>query len=333
MQRQLTDSIGVNLGGWLVLEPWITPDIMTNPEIKDEFTFCQKTSAQELTNFRDAYITEVDIAWLATKGVRLVRLPVGYWLFGDHKPFMSTKKYVDALFGWAQKYDIKVLIDLHGAPGSQNGEMHSGKMGQTEWHTRQEYIDSTLGVLERIAKEYGQHEALWGIEVLNEPSAQIPVATLRTFYKRAYQLMRPLLRSEAMIVCSDSFRPWRWFLKFPAKKYPGLVFDYHHYQIFGTLDKLLPVGLQVLRARCLLSAKLKLMQLRHPVVVGEWSAVLRDDKLKKLTPSKRDSVQFAFLRVQQKAFKRANVTNYYWTYKTSGTGWWNFRRHHERILY
>ncbi len=34
----------VNLGGWLLLEPWITPSLFEaigDPNVKDEWTFCE----------------------------------------------------------------------------------------------------------------------------------------------------------------------------------------------------------------------------------------------------------------------------------------------------
>ena len=41
---------GVNLGGWLLLEPWITPslfDDISDPAVKDEWTFCEFLGATE----------------------------------------------------------------------------------------------------------------------------------------------------------------------------------------------------------------------------------------------------------------------------------------------
>jgi aryl-phospho-beta-D-glucosidase BglC (GH1 family) len=60
-----------------------------------------------------------------------VRLPVGYWNviedpYHRYAPKDHTKalKYIDLCFDWAEKYGLTVLLDLHGAPGSQNGIDH-----------------------------------------------------------------------------------------------------------------------------------------------------------------------------------------------------------------
>ncbi len=66
---------GVNLGGWLVLEPWITPSIFDNTgndNIVDEWTFGQlqnyDTALSVLTNHWETFYTETDFANIAAAG-------------------------------------------------------------------------------------------------------------------------------------------------------------------------------------------------------------------------------------------------------------------------
>jgi aryl-phospho-beta-D-glucosidase BglC (GH1 family) len=37
------------------------------------------------------------------------------------------------LFKWCRKYGIRVNLDLHTIPGSQNGYNHSGRQGSINW--------------------------------------------------------------------------------------------------------------------------------------------------------------------------------------------------------
>jgi glucan 1,3-beta-glucosidase len=56
-----------------------------------------------------------------------VRIPIGYWAYdvGPGEPFFQGQRhYLAKAIGWAKQYGIKVIIDLHGAPGSQNGYVH-----------------------------------------------------------------------------------------------------------------------------------------------------------------------------------------------------------------
>lgn len=52
-------------------------------------------------------------------------------------------------------YSIKCIIDLHAAPGSQNGMEHSASRdGTTGWPTSADYISQTLDVIEFLASRY-----------------------------------------------------------------------------------------------------------------------------------------------------------------------------------
>ncbi|KAG6865769.1 hypothetical protein C0991_011966 [Blastosporella zonata] len=66
---------GVNLGGWLVLEPWITPSLFDNTgdsRIIDEYTFGQyqnhATALGVLQNHWNTWITEADFQAIAAAG-------------------------------------------------------------------------------------------------------------------------------------------------------------------------------------------------------------------------------------------------------------------------
>lgn len=62
-----------------------------------------------------------------------VRIPLGFWAVEtlDSEPFLEgvAWQYFVRALGWARKYGLRVLLDLHGLPGSQNGWNHSGKAG------------------------------------------------------------------------------------------------------------------------------------------------------------------------------------------------------------
>jgi glucan 1,3-beta-glucosidase len=53
-----------------------------------------------------------------------VRIPIGYWAYevGPGEPYIQGQHaYLLKAVSWAAKHNLKVIIDLHGAPGSQNG--------------------------------------------------------------------------------------------------------------------------------------------------------------------------------------------------------------------
>ncbi|KXN65526.1 glycoside hydrolase family 5 protein, partial [Conidiobolus coronatus NRRL 28638] len=124
---------GVNLGGWLVLEPFITPSLFErfDPEDKviDEWTMCAKLGRDEcrkvLEKHYNEFLTEDDIKKIAGAGLNHVRIPLGYWALDideTKEPFVyGAWYYLLRGIQWARKYGIRVMVEFHGAPGSQNG--------------------------------------------------------------------------------------------------------------------------------------------------------------------------------------------------------------------
>ena len=83
--------IGTNIGGWLVLEPWITPSLFYRFLGKkksegvgmDSYTLCEALGPVEgnrvMRAHWDVWVTEDNIKQLVDREVELVRLPVGDW--------------------------------------------------------------------------------------------------------------------------------------------------------------------------------------------------------------------------------------------------------------
>ncbi|KAK6922982.1 Glycoside hydrolase, family 5 [Dillenia turbinata] len=103
----------------------------------------------------NSYITEQDFNFMSTNGLDAVRIPVGWWIAQDPtppRPFVGgSLNALDNAFTWAQKYGMKVIIDLHAAQGSQNGNDHGGtRDGYQEWGDS--YIQDTVRVIDFLAR-------------------------------------------------------------------------------------------------------------------------------------------------------------------------------------
>ncbi|KAF9234820.1 glycoside hydrolase family 5 protein [Melanogaster broomeanus] len=132
---------GVNLGGLFVLEPFISPALFQQyPTAVDEWTLSTLMAADtangglnQLENHYNTFVTEQDIAEMAGAGLNWIRLPIPFWAIEkwDFEPFLEKVSwpYILRLLQWARKYGIRVNLDLHTIPGSQNGYNHSGKLG------------------------------------------------------------------------------------------------------------------------------------------------------------------------------------------------------------
>ncbi|KAI0082781.1 exo-beta-1,3-glucanase [Panus rudis PR-1116 ss-1] len=141
---------GVNIGGWLVTEP-VSRILLTVPALYekfanattpavDEWTLSQNLAAdtangglQQLEDHYKTFITEKDFAEIAGAGLNFVRIPIPYWAIEtrDNEPFLAKTcwKYFLKAVQWARKYGIRINLDLHALPGSQNGWNHSGRLG------------------------------------------------------------------------------------------------------------------------------------------------------------------------------------------------------------
>eukprot|EP01039_Chlorochromonas_danica_P008234 gene8234-9081_t len=146
---------GTSLGGWLVLEPWITPSLFYQflgatekwgEQAKDHvaldcYTFCTALGKEEanrqLRQHWSSWVTEGEIANLAAMGVETLRIPVADWMFQPYEPFVGCwDGAIDELnrgLALIQKYNLTAIIDLHALRGSQNGLDNSGDTGYYEW--------------------------------------------------------------------------------------------------------------------------------------------------------------------------------------------------------
>ena len=87
---------------------------------------CNPPSSSADAKPNDAPQTEEDFAEMAGAGLNWVRLPIPFWAIETwgNEPFMARTcwQYILKALLWARKYGLRVNIDLHTIPGSQNGE-------------------------------------------------------------------------------------------------------------------------------------------------------------------------------------------------------------------
>lgn len=317
---------GVNLGGWLVLERWMTPDLFAGTEAEDEFSFMQTPDArQKLRDHQKMFIREEDFRWLRDNGVNAVRIPVGYWIFEGDGPLRSHIGRLDWAVRMAKKYSIEVLICLHGAPGSQNGHDHSGNKGEARWHDEPALQAQTVDVLRRLAERYKHDEQVWGIELLNEPKTGLFQKTLRRFYKDAYRAIAEVGRPGLVVVYHDAFTPrllsgalW------PYREHP-VYLDHHWYHFFMPrfIQPHIPFKLYYLYLK-FKKVTLRNISKTQPVIIGEWNGIIGGEKLNKYPQQQHNGIVAQHLAVQFEVFGEV-AGWFYWSYKTQERGIFHFR--------
>ena len=78
--------------------------------------------------------------------------------------------YLLRALNWAKNNSLNVILDLHGAPGSQNGQPHSGiSDSAVGLFNNDDYINKTRTVLKFLVQNLENVTNIVGIQILNEP--------------------------------------------------------------------------------------------------------------------------------------------------------------------
>jgi glucan 1,3-beta-glucosidase len=346
---------GVNLGGWLVLEKWMTPSLFEGLQATDETSYCVELGTQAASRLRhhwQTFITQDDFAWLASIGINAVRIPIGHWIFGAnysyHRTYGESRhpfveggiEILDQAFYWAEEYGLSIMLDLHAAPGCQNGFDNGGIKDVCEWHTDKSYIEHSLWVLESLAERYHGRSALHAIEVLNEPRWDIDTNLLKKYTTDGYHRIRKHCQPEdTAVVFHDGFRSYRDYVGFlTAPEYDNVILDIHRYQcfareeidldIFGHIKKTIVDWNQ--------EADAIAHEIEHGAYVGEWSLGMDlkvvslwangpfNHALETMDKFQMDVAYRAYASAQLATFEKYQGW-FFWSYKTETTPAWCFR--------
>ncbi|KAH8822761.1 glycoside hydrolase family 5 protein [Flagelloscypha sp. PMI_526] len=246
---------GVNLGGLFVLEPFITPEIFQRyPSTQDEFGLSRAMAADtangglsQLETHYDTFITEQDIAEIAGAGLNFLRIPIPFWAIEtwDGEPYLAkvSWKYILRVIEWARKYGLRVSLDLHTVPGSQNGYNHSGKLssvnflaGNMGYANAQRTLYYLRVFTEFISQpEYRNVVVLFGI--VNEALlTSIGMNSITSFYLEAHAMMRDITGMGSgngpYIVLHDGFQEVTAWDNFMAGS-DRVILDQHPYFSFS----------------------------------------------------------------------------------------------------
>lgn len=113
-------------------EDWFTAT--SSPDSWDEWTFTQTVGANASNVLQDhwnSWLTDDDLDNLKKGGVNTLRIPTGFWMWIPtlpSEPYVTTgqRAQLDRVLQGLYDRDMYAVIDMHGLPGSQNGEQESG---------------------------------------------------------------------------------------------------------------------------------------------------------------------------------------------------------------
>ncbi|CAA6693102.1 MULTISPECIES: glycoside hydrolase family 5 protein [unclassified Lentimonas] len=223
-QGEVVQLVGPNLGGWMLMESHMSPlhprYADKNEKYKNVFdevslrnaldTRFGEVKRWELINaFQDAFITEPDFEIIGRSGSNVVRLVIYYENHMDEEGNWHPWKFERLKWAveMARKYGMYTILDVHGPPGTPNGNDHSG---QQTWvpkgvkhptltqnrvlnlYTDERRQQMYFKFLRGLAEEFVGNPAVAGYDILNEPKsdAKRDRPHLWPLMEQAYQTVR-----------------------------------------------------------------------------------------------------------------------------------------------
>jgi endoglucanase len=171
---------GINLGHWLVQEGYMfgfNRKTEAPGQIRTTFErlLGQDGAARFWTRFLDTYVAEDDVRFIAAAGFNTIRVPLDYRMFvtGEADPKFEGIGYrlIDRLVGWAKMAGVRVILDLHAAPGGQVGASHDGGSGFPLLFYSNAHQNLTVRLWRTLAQRYRDEPTVLGYDLLNEPIA------------------------------------------------------------------------------------------------------------------------------------------------------------------
>jgi endoglucanase len=245
---------GINLGNWLVPEGYMFDFKRKRApsEIADVITALvgPQDAARFWSQFRDDYITQDDIRFIKAAGFNTVRVPLHWRLFveeGDAEDGSADRfegpgwALLDRLVQWCRDANLRVILDLHAAPGGQTGVNHDDGPGFPLTFYVPRYRALTIALWQALAARYRDEPTILGYDLLNEPISPYSDEAylnprLEPLYRDIVAAIRDVDRKHVVLLAGG-----QWSTSFAMFGRPfdaNAVYTYHKFWATPTRDAL-----------------------------------------------------------------------------------------------
>lgn len=236
-QGKQVDLKGVNLGGWLVEEIWMTPWRKQENETAKE-TVKDHTSLWALINkrfakegvqtirsaWRENWITENDFKTIKSLGMNHVRIPFLHTLL-DERGGIERLNWAVAT---AKKNGLYVVLDMHGTPGGQSNEHHTGQENKNRLWFEVDNIDEMEKKWTALALQFKNEPAVAMYDIMNEPMGVPNPAMLHLVYDRVIRAIRKVDPTKIVVV-DDGYKGFETTPHPNLANWNQVVFSLHFY--------------------------------------------------------------------------------------------------------
>ncbi|ORX34435.1 putative glucan 1,3-beta-glucosidase [Kockovaella imperatae] len=284
---------GVNIGGCpcqlLTVQPWITPSIFTDkPDwVVDEWTYgaymrTRNDTYGEISQHWNTWFQYDELENIAAVGLNTIRIQIGYWsiipLVNGEPYLVGAYDYLKIAVTWARTLNLKVMLDLHGVPGSQNGFDNSGLRGTRQWFSNYTNLQRSLNALQILTEEFTQSSygnTVQTIELVNEPFPYTDdeLNFLKNYYIQGYNTVRGANQQQQIVVAlDDGFRglqSWSGFMT--ETQYHDVALDTGPADIRFNNYTLAMGYTELLEWFCSQEDYIVAANQKHWTIVGEWT--------------------------------------------------------------
>jgi len=332
--------LGVNLGGWLILESWMWPAEMESKQLHDEYSFIAEhggpadlRAKERMQSHWDTFLRPEHLDTLRRFGVTHVRIPFGYWLldpvYNETDGFVSGgEPYLARALAWLKERGMRAVLDLHALPGGQaRWQSFTGRVTPEEGFFLEEQhfargkraVQAMVELVQRYEAAPATSGVVVGVELLNEPSNK-HYGRITEFYGEMVPLVRRSLPASRYLVLlsfmdSPHSRSMDWLaeqIQADPETWGGVVHDTHLYHLFGDNQAPWSEEQDYCKVCCRDPHILRPSRAAGvPTIVGEYS------------------IATGFLGWHKKGFAQRHLHNYMslWSSASSvvGSFLWNFR--------
>ena len=234
---------GVNLGGWLTIETWMTP--ADSSGLPDNYSiiktldnrFGVATEQSLIKTYQQSWITTADLDNIRAEGMNVIRVPVWWGNFqtlnGQSRPDAFTM--LDWVVSEAAARGIYTIIDMHGVVGGQSTSQDTGRQNTNTYWSSSADQSATDQLMMDIAAHYNGNPNVAAYDLMNEPMSapnnQAPVTAQNNLYND--------VRSQDathMCIFEGTFGSWNWsMLPSPSTfGWTNVIYEMHEYQWSGT---------------------------------------------------------------------------------------------------
>lgn len=303
---------GINLGGWLAEEMWMLPFITIPPkdsgysQIEDHVSLWNtlqtrfgKEKMQEIRSaFRAAYITNRDLDRIKEAGFNSIRVPFLYDLIEEDDGLFF---WLDKVVGAAKARGLYVILDMHGTPGRQSDENHTGQKSQGTLFSDPLMVKKCAKIWAKIAEHYKSHPEVAGYDLMNEPKGAKTNSQLYKVYHKIYKAIRKVDKRHIIFI-EDGYKGLTHMAHPKKYGWKNVVFSTHAYNFAAKSDDELQTYLKSLLTK--LNAEQKKRNI--PYYLGEFN----------VTPNGTKSA----LQTYVESFHKENLSYSLWSYKIAHRG-------------